>query len=451
MTHFLEAHHLSFAYVPENTVLHDVSLTIDKGETLYILGRNGGGKTTLLSCLAGLLNPDSGQVVLAGQALNEYSAIEKARLVGLIPQMHTPAFAYTVSEMVMMGRAPHLGWLGSPSHEDQVIVDESLEQVGLTELRHRPYTEISGGERQLVLIARGLAQKCQILLMDEPTAHLDLSNQHRILEIINQLSRQGLSFIISTHAPNDALAYADNVLLLSGGWVTEYGTPGQTLTEPLLSKVYGIRTEVIYDWQKGESSPRAVVPRRPMKIKPDSLAEPDSPLSQIFEQSKDSSQLIVVTGLSGTGKTTWCARLAQIAESQGLEVRGILSPGIFKGDNKTGIAIKDLKTGETRQLATLRDRRRPQLATPRWSFDPDTMDWANNILDKDPSGDLLIIDELGPLEFLREEGLVAGLKRIDEGRYKVACIVVRSSLLPKVHQRWPDAVVVSGILERSKS
>jgi len=440
----LQANHLSFAYVPEQTVLHDISLKLDSGETLYILGRNGGGKTTLLSCLAGLLNPDTGQVELAGKLLDDYSPTERARMIGLIPQMHIPAFSYSVREMVMMGRAPHLGWLGSPSSVDHRIVEESLEQVGLYELRDRPYTEISGGERQLVLIARGLAQKCRVLLMDEPTAHLDLSNQHRILEIVNQLSRQGLSFIISTHAPNDALTYADHVLLLNGGWVTDYGSPEKTLTEPLLSTVYGIRTEVIYQNENGVPTPRAVVPRRPVTMLPESLQNPDSFLSQVFVNRKKEPQLILVTGLSGAGKTSWCKRLVKIAEEKGFSVNGILSPGIYQGEQKIGIAVKDLETGQKRQMAQLRAGGREKLTTPRWTFDTDAMAWANDVLKKDSESDLLIIDELGPLEFLRDKGLTAGLARIDSGDYQVACVVIRSSLLPKALQRWPDALVVSG-------
>jgi iron complex transport system ATP-binding protein len=440
----LEANHLSYAYQPENTVLHDVSLKLHAGETLYILGPNGGGKTTLLHVLTGLLTPNSGQVTLSDKRLEDYSATERAQLLGLIPQLHTAAFAYTVQEMVMMGRAPHLGWLGSPTALDESIVEEALEQVGLYELRNRPYTGISGGERQLVLIARGLAQKCQILLMDEPTAHLDLSNQHRVLEIIDQLSHKGLSFIISSHSPNDALAYADNILLLNGGWVTEYGPPKETLTEPMLSAVYGVQTEVIFDWLDGQSVPRAVVPRRPLKMTPQSLIEEDSPLQTIFKQSRTSPQLILVTGLSGAGKTTWCSQVAEAAFAQGLTVAGILSPGIFSGDRKTGIGVRDLYSGEQRQLAKLRTNGKAELATPRWTFDPEVLEWANQILGNSPPTDLLIIDELGPLEFLRGEGLISGLDRIDAGQYRVACVVVRSSLLPKALQRWPQAQVVSG-------
>ena len=333
----LQAQHLRFSYFPGETVLHDISLHLDQGEILYILGRNGGGKTTLLSCLAGLLAPASGKIILIEKPLSAYNAAERSREIGLIPQMHTPAFAYTVYEMVMMGRAPHLRWLETPSRADRNIVEEAMEQVGIFELRDRPYTKISGGERQLVLIARGLAQKCQILLMDEPTAHLDLSNQHRVLEIVQQLSKQGLSFIISSHAPNDALTYADQVLLLSDGWVTEYGSPQATLTEPLLSSVYGIQTEVIDQEQNGPFRPRAVVPRQPVPISPDAIKDPQSVLWELYERGKTKPQIMLVTGLSGAGKTTWCTQLAKQAEEEALQVKGILSPGVYHGDRKIAI------------------------------------------------------------------------------------------------------------------
>ncbi|HQA28381.1 MAG TPA: ATP-binding cassette domain-containing protein [Brevefilum fermentans] len=440
----LSAQNLSFAYQPEKTILHDVSLKVQTGEVLYILGPNGVGKTTLLHILAGLLTPDTGHVFLADEHLEAYSAAERAKLIGLIPQLYTPVFAYTIKEMVIMGRAPHLGWLSAPSKPDVAIVDEALEQVGLYELRDRAFTSLSGGERQLALIARGLAQKCSLLLMDEPTAHLDLSNQHRILEIINQLSDQGLSFIISSHSPNDALAYADNVVLLSGGWVTEYGPPKQILTEPNISSVYGIKTEVIFDWLEGKAVPKAVVPRRPLRLLPGSLQELGSPLNRIYEQSQTAPQLLLVTGLSGAGKTTWCLQLSQNARAMGLSVAGILSPGIYEGKQKIGIGAKELLSGEERPLARLREDEDAELATPRWAFDADVLEWANQKLASFPVTDLLIIDELGPLEFLRGEGLTQGLSRIDAGNYRLACVVIRSSLLPKALQRWPNALVVEG-------
>jgi iron complex transport system ATP-binding protein len=440
----LEASNLYFAYIPGKTVLHDVSLKLDPGETLFILGKNGCGKTTLLSCLSGILSPISGDVTLQGAALSDYSPSERAKRIALIPQIHTPAFAYTVKQMVMMGRAPYLPWMGSPSERDHEIVAQSLEQVGLFELRNRPYTEISGGEQQLVLIARGLAQKSSILLMDEPTAHLDLSNQHRVLEIVHQLGEQGLSFIVSSHSPNDAIAYADNVLLLSGGWVIDYGKPQETLTESLLSSVYGIQTEVIYQKQNGSSMARAVLPMRPNVVEPGSLNEEGSLLYELFQNRKTTPQLIIVTGISGVGKTTWCKRLVKIAEANGYTIEGILSPGIFNESKKIGIEVLDLGTGEGKQLAKLREGGRSEISTPRWVFDPQTLKWANQRLENGSESDLLIIDELGPLEFLRNEGLIAGMKRLDRKEFKVACVVVRSSLLQKAIERWPNAIVISG-------
>lgn len=436
----LQAKHLTYSYLPGQTVLHDVSLGVDAGEILYLLGRNGSGKTTLLSCLAGLIQPDSGEVFLDQQDIHTYTAASRAQRVGLIPQMHTPAFGYTVAEMVRMGRAPHLGWFSAPSQADDAIVEEAMAQVGIFELHDRPYTDISGGEQQLVLIARGLAQKCQVLLMDEPTAHLDLSNQHRVLEIVHQLATQGISFIISSHSPNNALAYADRILLLTGGWVTAYGSPEETLTETLLSAVYGIRTEIIKDGNK----PIAILTQRPITLLPESLKDPHSLLSDVFAKSSATPQLILVTGLSGVGKTTWCTRLVDLARQAGLTVNGLLSPSLMQGNRKVGIQIEDLSTGEKRQLAALRTETDAKLSTPRWSFDPTALDWANQALAESGESDLMVIDELGPLEFFQEKGLTSGMVRLDARDYKVAAVVIRSSLLPNALQRWPDAIVVNG-------
>lgn len=436
----LKAEHLQFSYISQQTVLHDVSLEVHSGETLYLLGRNGSGKSTLLACLAGLLKPEAGAIRIDGNEINAIMPAERARLIGLIPQLHIPVFSYTVAQMVMLGRAPHFGWLSTPSRQDHEIVAEAMAQVGLHEMRDRPYTSLSGGEQQLTLIARGLAQKSPILLMDEPTAHLDLSNQHRVLEIVQQLSEQGLSFIVSSHSPNNALAYADRVLLLTGGWVTACGSPAEILTESLLSTVYGIRTQVIRD----HDQPVAIVTQRPIRLLPDSLKDPNSLLRDIFSRGKTTPQLILVTGLSGVGKTTWCARLIDLARASGLSVSGVLSPSLLDQERKIGIQVLNLSTGESRQLATLRTAEDKVLSTPRWTFNETTLEWANEALARAGDSDLLVIDELGPLEFFKNQGLTAGLKRLDAGQYQVAVAVIRSSLLPNALQRWPNAIVVNG-------
>jgi len=439
----LEARSIHFSYTPDKPVLHDVSFVLEPGELLFILGRNGSGKTTLLSCLNGIFTPTSGEVLLDGRSINRFRAEDRARRIGLIPQLHTPTFAYTVREMVLMGRSPHLGLFGAPGPKDQAVVDEALETVGLVDLQDRPYTQLSGGEQQLVLIARGLAQKCDILLMDEPSAHLDLSNQYQVLEMIDQLARKGLSFIISSHSPNNALAYARRVLLLQRGRVMAYGELEETLTEPLLSAAYGLKTEVIYKKENGTATPRAILPRRPLNVQPDSLNDPDSDLACILTRSCQTPQLVLVTGLSGAGKTTWCQGLVQQARARDLNVCGLISPAVFENGEKTGIDLIDLASGEQRRLAKLRGEKLTGVGTPQWDMDPAVIAWGDAVLGQQPDCDILVLDELGPLEFFRKEGFLSGLRLLDEKRFRAAFVVVRSSLLPFAQQRWPYAHIVT--------
>lgn len=437
----LQARHINFAYTPQAPVLHDISLTLAAGEVLFLLGRNGSGKTTLLSCLGGVLRPTQGEVLLDGRSLHSYDTGERARRIGLIPQLHAPAFAYTVRDMVLMGRAPHLRLFSSPSAADRAIAAEALESVGLQELAQRPYTEISGGERQLTLIARGLAQQCDVLLMDEPTAHLDLSNQHRVLEMVDRLAQQGLSFIISSHAPNNALSYAARVMLLHQGRVLACGPPQDTLTEPLLSTTYGMRTEVIYERQNGQEKARAVLAKRPYTLPAAAISRPGSPLARAFQDGRG--HLFIVSGLSGAGKTTWCRDVIELAREQGLRVAGLLSPAFFENDHKTAIDLQDVAGGERRRMARLLQQERTAVTTGRWSFDPAVIAWGNELLQNLPAHDLLVIDELGPLELLQDQGLTAGLRLIDEEAYRIALVVIRPSLLPRAQARWPQAQIIT--------
>jgi iron complex transport system ATP-binding protein len=255
----LKAERLRYSYVPGQVVLDDVSLAVPANTVLYLLGHNGCGKTTLLEILSGVRTPQAGEVWLNGERLRDIPAHRRAQRVGLVPQMHTPVFAYTVREVVMMGRTPHLPLLGTPGRRDREIVEQAIEQVGLSALIDRPYTELSGGERQLTLIARGLAQQTDVLLLDEPTAHLDPRNQQVVLETVAALAQERVAFVISSHNPNSALLYAHQVVVMKEGRVIAVGKPLDVLTEETLSHSYGMTMDVVVDRARGI---RAVMPRR---------------------------------------------------------------------------------------------------------------------------------------------------------------------------------------------
>jgi iron complex transport system ATP-binding protein len=258
----LSVQHVGFAFHPGQPVLADVSFTVGADAVVYILGHNGCGKSTLFNCLAGIYTPQAGQILLDGQDIARWPHRRRARWIGLVPQNHAAAFPYSVREMVLMGRAPHLGAFDTPGRDDYRRAEEALAAVGLTELVDRSYNELSGGERRLVMVARGLAQDSDLLLLDEPDAYLDPRNQHIVQETIVRLARRGRSFIVTSHAPNSALLYADRVILMKGGRLLADGAPEVVLTEGRLTEAYNMPVEVLYDTAGGRRRPRAILPQR---------------------------------------------------------------------------------------------------------------------------------------------------------------------------------------------
>ena len=257
----LAADRIRYAYRPGRDALQDVSLTVEAGRCLFVLGANGSGKTTLVDCLSGLRIPASGRVTIDGDRTTNLSARERARRIGVVPQLHEPVFSYTVGQAVLMGRAPHLGPFARPGRSDWDAVTRALDAVGANELRNRPYTEISGGERQLVLIARGLAQGAGCLLMDEPAAHLDPHHQHDVFRVVRELADDGRSFVVTSHHPNNALLYADEIVLLADGRSVGSGPPTIIMDEANLEATYGMPFEVV----RGENGTRAILPRVPRR------------------------------------------------------------------------------------------------------------------------------------------------------------------------------------------
>jgi iron complex transport system ATP-binding protein len=242
----LEARGLAIGY-RDRVVGRGLDATLAEGEVLALLGPNGGGKTTLLKTLLGLIPPLDGEVWLAGQPLDRLSVQERARLVAYVPQVHAGAFAFTVEDVVLMGRSAHADLFSGPSGRDRRVAAKAIARLGIVHLAHRPYTMISGGERQLALIARALAQEPRIVVLDEPTASLDFGNQGKVMREIRALARAGLGVIFSTHDPNHALRYADRVVLIQDGKSFACGPASEVLTRATLQELYQAKVIAVED------------------------------------------------------------------------------------------------------------------------------------------------------------------------------------------------------------
>lgn len=228
-----------FQYSKEDPlVLENLSLQIPSGKVTAILGPNGTGKTTLLHLLLGLLKPTQGRVTVAGEPHKSYSKQTLSQMIGLVPQFETVPFNFSVFEFVLLGRSPYLKPFQLPGDEDLLITSRAIDQAGIGKLEGKPVNEISGGERQLVNIARALAQQTRILLLDEPTAHLDLENQSRILSLLKRMSRSGLTGVLTTHDPSAAIFAADHFVLMDKGNIAAQGGLDEVITPENLSTIY---------------------------------------------------------------------------------------------------------------------------------------------------------------------------------------------------------------------
>jgi iron complex transport system ATP-binding protein len=239
MVSLLEVRDLAFGY-PHHPVGHDVSLRLEPGEVLALLGPNGAGKTTLFRTILGWLPPAAGSILLAGEPLAGWSRARLARLLGYVPQAHARLFAFSVLDVVLMGRAAHLSPFGVPSRRDRETALEALAALGIVELAPRVFRELSGGERQLVLVARALAQEPRLLVMDEPTASLDFGNQIKVLDEVTELGRRGIAVLMSTHHPDHARRVASRVALLKRGRIVGEGAPDALLSVERLALLYDV-------------------------------------------------------------------------------------------------------------------------------------------------------------------------------------------------------------------
>jgi len=240
----LSASALAYGY-PEREIGRDIALSLQAGEVMALLGPNGHGKTTLLKTLLGLLPAQGGSIALDGRPLAEFGVGERARKLAYVPQAHAGTFAFSVAEVVLMGRTAHRSLLAAPSAHDRAVAQAMLQRLGIEALAQRPYTEISGGERQLVLIARALAQEPRYIVLDEPTASLDFGNQGKVMAQIRDLAGAGLGVLFTTHDPNQALRYADRAMLLREGRELASGPAAALLTRENLTALYGSEIEIV--------------------------------------------------------------------------------------------------------------------------------------------------------------------------------------------------------------
>ncbi|MDO5850723.1 MAG: ABC transporter ATP-binding protein [Methanobacteriaceae archaeon] len=241
----IEVKNISFSYSKDSPLIFEnISFSVEKGDILCVLGPNGTGKTTLIKTLNKIHEINDGEIIIHGKNIRKLSYSDISKYIGYIPQGHVPSFPFTVFDVVLMGRSPYISLTSSPKLRDRKIASDALKTLGIYHMKDKEYTNLSGGERQLVFLARVLAQEPDVLILDEPTNHLDFGNQIKLLEILEQLSQLGLAIIMSSHYPDHAFLSANKVAIMKDKTFLDFGSPDEVLTENNLKEAYGIDVEL---------------------------------------------------------------------------------------------------------------------------------------------------------------------------------------------------------------
>lgn len=241
----LQANDIAFHYKHGPPVFSRLSLSLKTPEVLCILGPNGTGKSTLLKCLCGLHPVTQGRVLCGNTDIRRLGRRDLAQRIAYIPQSHNPTFPFSVLDVVSMGRTAHIGYLASPGKSDAEKAMENMAFLGIGHLAEKPYTNLSGGERQLVMLAAALTQEPQFMLLDEPTSHLDFGNQHRFLQVVKTLRDRGIGVLMTSHLPDHAFAVADQVAVMQNGGIDSQGVPDDVITPERMKSLYGIPVEIL--------------------------------------------------------------------------------------------------------------------------------------------------------------------------------------------------------------
>ena len=258
----IRTENISYTY-SDTPVLTQISVSVQQGEIISLLGPNGSGKTTLIKLILGIYRPASGAVFFEGRSMQTITARELARRIAYVPQSHKMVFAYKVMDVVLMGRMPHKSFFFRYSDQDREAALHSLERLSILHLKDKLYTDVSGGERQLVLIARALAQGADTLVMDEPANSLDFGNQIRLLDEIQKLAQEGYTFVKSTHFPDHALWIADRVILLKNGTLIADGAPDDIMNDDSIGRLYNTRISIL---RMGDGA-KTCFPRSMLKLR----------------------------------------------------------------------------------------------------------------------------------------------------------------------------------------
>ncbi|EDQ00269.1 ATP-binding cassette domain-containing protein [Shewanella benthica] len=398
--------------IDDKCLLEGVSFELEAGEFLAILGANGAGKTTLMNCLCGLITPSKGSVSLNQRPLSKMSRAEIAQQMALVPQQQETAFAFTALEMVVMGRTPFLSTFESPSEQDNADAKQVMQLLDIGGLAKRDYNHLSGGERQLILLARALFQSDRLLLLDEPTNHLDYRNRFQILSLVKRSCIESNTAVIAIlHDPNLAQLYADKVLLLEHGKVLNYGERSTVMTSKNISRLYGLATASY-------------------RIAEQEFFMPQNVLGLSL------SKVLIITGESGSGKTTALVDFIALCQQKHIPLKGMLCPGVMKDGQRYSSDIVDIATNE-RCLFGLRTGVLDKETGTRFSFTEEGMALGKQALDHNHfhQDEICIVDEIGPME-LSGEGFgrhIAPLLTVANSRH---IWVVRPSLVERVCRHW---------------
>ncbi|MEE8480718.1 MAG: ABC transporter ATP-binding protein [Desulfobacterales bacterium] len=268
---------LSYSY-GSRPVLKNLTFSVPKSDFFIIIGPNGSGKTTLMKVISGILKPQKGRLEILNRSIDRYNLKALARTIAFVPQMVTVDFPFTVIEMVLMGRSPYLGMLGLEHEKDLEIAKQAIAFTGVEHLTHRKLDQLSGGEQQRVFIARAICQEPDVILLDEPTASLDLAHQVRVMDLMEKLkAEKGVTVVMVSHDVNLAAMYGDQLLLLSNGQVVCQGLPDEVLTFQTLEEAYGC-TLLVDESPLGKIPRVTLVPQKFMNVDRQAKGLPEQPV-----------------------------------------------------------------------------------------------------------------------------------------------------------------------------